>query len=93
MVTRDDTSLDSGVHVGDAVVLSLVTPCGGVQNLRATGYETLGPTVRHVVALHWHWVCDRLSPSDFAALRACTHLNLDAVDVLAAPGPTVIGNT
>ncbi len=43
-----------------------------------------------VVALHWDWICDRLSSSSLAWLRACTHRNLTAVNALATPGPAVI---
>ncbi|MGH9019922.1 MAG: DUF6390 family protein, partial [Acidimicrobiales bacterium] len=45
--------------------------------------------VGDVVALHWDWVCDRLSASQLAWLRHATRVNLDAVNSLARPGPSV----
>ena len=42
------------------------------------------------VALHWDWVCDRLTPQGLAWLRASTSKNLDVVNSLASPGPAVV---
>ena len=41
------------------------------------------------VALHWDWVCDRLSNEALRWLRHCTARNLHAVNALARPGPAV----
>ncbi len=43
-----------------------------------------------IVALHWDWVCDRLSPRACHWLRYCTHRNLDAVNALPRPGPSEV---
>ena len=42
------------------------------------------------VSLHWDWVCDRLSDVSLRWLQACTRANLDAVNLLAQPGPAVV---
>jgi hypothetical protein len=48
---------------------------------RCHGYR-LAPAIRpgDVVALHWDWVCDRLTPRRLSWLKACTTRNLDAVN-------------
>ncbi len=43
-----------------------------------------------VVALHWDWVCDRLSARQLRWLQACTQRNLAAVNRLAHPGPAFV---
>jgi hypothetical protein len=54
-----------------------------VERVRRTrdGLE-LAPDVRpgDMVAMHWDWVCDRLSPRSLFWLEACTQRNLDAVN-------------
>ncbi len=42
------------------------------------------------VALHWDWVCDRLSPVALGWLRYCTLRNLNAVNSLSRPGPATV---
>jgi Family of unknown function (DUF6390) len=42
-----------------------------------------------LVALHWDWVCRRLSPRDFGRLERWTRRSIEAVNALAAPGPAV----
>lgn len=41
------------------------------------------------VAMHWDWVCARLSPSAAGRLAQVTRRNLAAVNSLPAPGPAV----
>lgn len=45
------------------------------------------------VALHWDWVCQRLSPDALRRLRAWTRRMLHAVNALPAPGPAVACDT
>jgi hypothetical protein len=42
-----------------------------------------------VVAVHWNWICGRLSPSDVARLRSFTVRNLAVVNALPHPGPAL----
>ena len=42
------------------------------------------------VALHWDWVCDRLSGPQLRWLRHCNQRNLHVVNSLACPGPAVV---
>lgn len=41
------------------------------------------------VALHWDWVCGRLTGSGLARLRWWSRRSLDAVNAASAPGPAV----
>jgi hypothetical protein len=59
------------------------------QSLEGVGFVS-DLAVGDVVALHWDWVCDRLTSRSFAWLRASTFHNLRAVNNLARPGPAVI---
>jgi hypothetical protein len=45
------------------------------------------------VALHWDWVCERLSPNALARLTTWTRRTLQAVNALPAPGPAVACDT
>lgn len=47
-------------------------------------------TCGDVVALHWDWVCDRLTAQNLRWLRYCTLRNLAAVNAQAKPGPAVV---
>lgn len=42
-----------------------------------------------LVSLHWDWICERLSPTRARRLIAYTTANLDAVNALPTPGPTI----
>ncbi len=58
------------------------------RSLNGVGFATdLEPG--DTVALHWDWVCDRLTTRQERWLRYCTQRNLDAVNSLARPGPAV----
>jgi hypothetical protein len=58
--------------------------------LDGTGFvEDVAPG--DTVALHWDWVCDRLSPGRLWWLRYCTSRNLAAVNSSAVPGPAAVG--
>ncbi len=46
--------------------------------------------VGDAVALHWDWICDRLSEGSARWLDTCTRRNLQAVNSLTRPGPAVI---
>ena len=57
------------------------------------GYGLAGPLQPgDVVALHWEWVCDRLSPRQLASLRAVTASHLDLVNrrLLHSPPQAVL---
>jgi len=41
--------------------------------------------VGDLVALHWGWICDRLSRSSCVWLRRCTEANLRAVNAISTP--------
>ncbi len=57
-----------------------------------TSGTRLSPVVDHgdLVALHWDWVCDRLTPVAAARLAGCTAANLAAVNALPRPGPASV---
>ncbi len=42
------------------------------------------------VALHWEWVCDRISPTQLKALRDGTRRQLAAVNATARPAPAAV---
>jgi Family of unknown function (DUF6390) len=55
------------------------------------GIGLVGPLAPgDVVALHWDWVCDRLSTTTLRWLRYCTARNLTAVNAQERPGPAVV---
>ncbi len=57
------------------------------------GYGLAGPLQPgDAVALHWEWVCDRLSPRQLASLRAVTASHLDLVNrrLLHSPPQAVL---
>jgi len=41
------------------------------------------------VAMHWDWVCQKLSPGALFRLRTWTRRMLDVVNTLPTPGPAV----
>lgn len=49
----------------------------------------LGVEPGDAVAMHWDWVCDRLSPEAGGRLQHWTRRMLRAVNALPAPGPAV----
>jgi uncharacterized protein DUF6390 len=55
------------------------------------GVGLIGPLAPgDIVALHWDWVCDRLSAATLHWLRYCTARNLTAVNAQAQPGPAIV---
>ncbi len=57
------------------------------------GYGLAGPLRRgDAVALHWEWVCDRITPRQLASLRAATASHLDLVNrrLLHSPPQAVL---
>jgi hypothetical protein len=46
-----------------------------------------GPAPGDVVALHWDWICDRLSPERLRRLQAWTRKHLDLVNATPHPAP------
>ena len=63
---------DGGLSLGDAVVEQVRHGAGGRS-------VVAGLEPGDVVALHWGWVCDRLTGQASASLEACTERNLAAV--------------
>jgi len=62
------------------------------RSLGGVGFvETLAPG--DTVALHWDWVCQRLSSDELRRLRWWTGVTLQAVNALDAPGPAVVCDT
>jgi len=52
------------------------------------GYGLAGPVeAGDAVALHWDWVCDRLSRAQLTSLRAATSVHLDMVNRRLATSP------
>lgn len=54
------------------------------------GYRLVPVAAGDVVALHWDWVCDVLSPARAAWLARCTRQHLDLVATLRHPGPAAV---
>ncbi|NQV06809.1 hypothetical protein HQ535_09665 [bacterium] len=48
------------------------------------------PKPGEVVALHWDWLCDRLTPTQLSNLRWWTQRHLDLANDLPRPGPASI---
>ncbi len=67
--------------VWDGHTLALGPPVVESVFVARDGYGLAGPLKRgDAVALHWEWVCDRLSPHQLASLRAVTASHLDLVN-------------
>lgn len=82
VASRPLTFVGSRLRLGDEAV-EVARWRAGADGL----VEGLG--VGDTVALHWDWVCDRLSDSQRRWLADSTRRNLDAVNALGAPGPAV----
>ncbi len=46
-----------------------------------------------MVSMHWDWICERLTPSTLAWLRACTRRNMESVNALGRPGPAMLASS
>lgn len=67
--------------VWDGRTLALGPPVIESAFVARDGYGLAGPLrPTDVVALHWEWVCDRLSPRQLASLRFVTASHLDLVN-------------
>ncbi len=79
--------------VWDGRTLALGPPAIESALIARDGYGLAGPLhPGEAVALHWEWVCDRLSPRQLAALRAVTASHLDLVNhrMLRSPPQAVL---
>lgn len=62
------------------------------RSVAGTGFvEDLSPG--DTVAMHWDWVCQRLTPGALRRLRSWSSLMLRNVNALASPGPAVACDT
>jgi hypothetical protein len=91
-VTADSAVVRSRPLTWDGKRLGLGPPRLETAVLGRGGLALLrDPTPGEWVALHWDWVCDRLSQGQLAALRRNTALQLEVTNErVAHPGPQVV---
>lgn len=85
-VTSEAVQVMSQPLVWNGVRLAL----GAARLEWVTGAISTAPAIGDEVALHWDWVCERLSPGQRSRLIALTTHHLDLVNAQRIPGPTAL---
>jgi hypothetical protein len=91
-VADDSVVVRSRPLTWDGVRLDLGAPQIETATLASGGYALMkNPEPGEWVALHWDWVCDRLSDRQLASLRTYTRQQLDITNArVSHPGPELI---